>query len=73
MAYNPVGHRLCEQCSAIPRRDAMNSTKRGKGKPATKRGLKDLAPKKTSVAKGGSKVMASEAEMKKALIGNFPR
>jgi hypothetical protein len=51
----------------------MKSTKRGKGKPATKRGLKDLAPKKTSDARGGSKIMASAAEMKKALIGNFPR
>jgi hypothetical protein len=49
MAYNPVGHRLCERCSVIPRRDAMKSTKRGKGKPATKRGLKDLAPKKALI------------------------
>jgi hypothetical protein len=51
----------------------MTSKKNGKGKPAAKRGVKDLAPKKTSDAKGGSKVMASAAEMKKVLIGNFPR
>ena len=46
----------------------MTSRKSAKGQ----RGLKDLAPKKTSDAKGGSKVMASAAETKKALIRNFP-
>ena len=45
----------------------------GKGKPAGKRGLRDLPPTKTSDAKGGTKVMASAHEMKKALIGNLPR
>ena len=50
----------------------MTSRKSAKGQPAAKRRLKDLAPKKTSDAKGGSKVMASAAETKKALIRNFP-
>jgi len=44
-----------------------------KSKPAAKRGLRDLPPKKTSDAKGGSRVMAAAHEMKKALIGNIPR
>jgi len=50
-----------------------------KSKPAAKRGLKDLPPKKTSDTKGGTNVlssanvMANVHEMKKALIGNFPR
>ena len=47
--------------------------KKSTGKPTAKRGLKDLPPKKTSDAKGGTKVMASAHEMKKALIGNLPR
>jgi hypothetical protein len=51
----------------------MKSKKMGKGKPAAKRRSKDLAPKKTNDAKGGSKVMANAHEMKKSLIGNFPR
>jgi hypothetical protein len=42
----------------------MKSKKMGKGKPAAKRRSKDLAPKTTNDAKGGSK---------KSLIGNFPR
>jgi hypothetical protein len=51
----------------------MKSKKNGKSKPAVKRRLKDLPPKKTSDAKGGTKIMANAHEMKKALIGNFPR
>jgi len=47
--------------------------KKSTGKPTAKRGLKDLTPKKTSDAKGGSRVMANAHEMKKALIGNLPR
>jgi hypothetical protein len=44
-----------------------------KSKPAGKRGLKDLSPKRTNDAKGGTKIMANAHEMKKALIGNIPR
>jgi hypothetical protein len=51
----------------------MKSKKNGKSKPVAKRGLKDLPPKKTSDAKGGTKIMANAHEMKKALIGNIPR
>ena len=53
--------------------------KKSTGKPTAKRGLKDLPPKKTSDAKGGTNVMSSANvmanahEMKKALIGNIPR
>jgi len=53
---------------------AGKATKRGsKSKTSGKRASKDLAPKMTSDAKGGSRVMANAHEMKKALIGNFPR
>jgi hypothetical protein len=51
----------------------MKSKKKGKSKPAAKRGLKDLPPQKASDARGGTKVMANAHEMKKALIGNLPR
>lgn len=51
----------------------MKSKKSGKSKPAAKRATKDLPPKMTSDAKGGSRVMANAHEMKKALIGNIPR
>ena len=51
----------------------MTVKKSGKSKTAGKRGLKDLSPKKPTGAKGGTKVMANAHEMKKALIGNFPR
>ena len=51
----------------------MTAKKSGKSKPAGKRGLKDLSPKRTNDAKGGSKIMANAHEMKKALIGNIPR
>ena len=51
----------------------MKSKKSGKSKAATKRGLKDLPPQKTSDATGGTRVMANAHEMKKALIGNLPR
>ena len=51
----------------------MNAKKSARSKPAAKRGLKDLSPKKTNDAKGGTKVMANAHEMKKALIGNIPR
>jgi hypothetical protein len=56
-----------------PRRAPMNAKKSGKSKPAGKRGLKDLSPKRTNDAKGGTKIMANAHEMKKALIGNIPR
>ena len=36
----------------------MNAKKSGKSKPAGKRGLKDLSPKRTNDAKGGTKIMA---------------
>ena len=51
----------------------MTAKKSGKSKPAGKRGLKDLSPKRTNDAKGGTKIMANAHEMKKALIGNIPR
>ena len=51
----------------------MKSRKIGKTKPAAKRRPKDLSAGKTTDAKGGSKVTANAHEMKKALIGNFPR
>jgi len=47
--------------------------KKSTGKPTAKRATKDLPPKMTSDAKGGSRVMANAHEMKKALIGNIPR
>ena len=48
--------------------------KKSTGRPTAKRATKDLPPKKTSDAKGGSsRVMANAHEMKKALIGNIPR
>jgi hypothetical protein len=73
MAYNLAWHRLCERCSVIPRRAPRKSKKSGKSEPAAKRGLKDLPPKKTNDAKGGTKVMANAHEVKKALIGNLTR
>lgn len=51
----------------------MKSRKSGKRKPAARRGLKDLAPKKTNDAMGGTKIMANAHEMKKSLIANLPR
>jgi hypothetical protein len=51
----------------------MNAKKSARSKPAAKRGLNDLSPKKANDAKGGTKVMANAHEMKKTLIGNFPR
>ena len=35
----------------------MNAKKSGKSKPAGKRGLKDLSPKRTNDAKGGTKML----------------
>ena len=44
-----------------------------KGKQAAKRSTKDLPTGRASDVKGGSKIMANAAEMKKSLISNFPR
>jgi hypothetical protein len=51
----------------------MKKKASAKGKGRAKKSVADLTPRSTAGLKGGSKIMANSHEMKKALIGNFPR